>query len=104
LAANSFKPTVTLIFQPYTPKSYVIQVTNIQTDLPSSIYFVLVSYKNISTNQITGKTIISIKPKVIPTTDQIASCLDGTNAPAVQCSRIVMLSGQNYSLSLTSLT
>jgi hypothetical protein len=34
----------------------------------------------------------------MPTSDQIASCVDGTNYAAIQCMRVAMSSGNIYSV------
>lgn len=46
---------------------------------------------------------ISIKPLVTPTSDQIASCVDGGGYAAVQCMRVVMQSNSTYSFKFTNI-
>ena len=59
---------------------------------------ILVSHKNITKNQITAETKIFMKQLVTPSSDQIASCVDGTNYGAIQCIRIAIAAGSVYSL------
>jgi hypothetical protein len=99
----SQQPQFSFTLQSYTPTTYQVQITNIQSSLPSTLYFILVSYKNITKNQISSKTNITVKPLITPTNSQIASCLDGENNPALQCLRVVMLAGSTYSATLTNL-
>jgi len=103
LSTASQQPQFSLTVQSYTAKTYQVQITNIQSSLPSTLYFILVSYKNITKNQISSKTNITVKPLITPTNSQIASCLDGENNPALQCLRVVMLAGSTYSATLTNL-
>lgn len=99
----SQQPQFSFTLQSYTPKTYQVQITNIQSSLPSTLFFILVSYKNVTKNQISSKTNITVKPLITPTNSQIASCLDGENNPALQCLRVVMLAGSTYSATLTNL-
>ena len=101
--ASGFTPTVSLTVDPYTYNSRVVTISSITVSLPSSLYMILVSYKNITTNQISKKTNITIKPVVTPSNEQVASCKDGSGQVAVQCQRIVMLSGSTYSLTLSNM-
>jgi hypothetical protein len=71
--------------------------------LPSTLYFILVSFKNITKNQISSKTNITIKPRITPTNSQIASCIDGEANPALQCFRVVMQTGTAYTTTITNL-
>jgi len=73
------------------------------TSHSATIYFILVTYKTITTNQITSTTNITIRPLVIPSEEQVASCVDGSGYPAIQCRRVVMLSGMTYSFDFGSL-
>jgi len=102
-SVSAFQPSISLTINTYTPSTYQIQVTNISSNIPSSIYFILVSYKNITTNQISSKTTISIRPLVTPTSDQIASCVDGADFAVLQCMRVVMQAGANYSFAFTNI-
>lgn len=95
-ANSNFQPSTTFTLHGYQAGTYKVSVTNIYSSVPGSIYFVLVSYKNITTNQISSTTTINIKPLVIPTADQIASCVDGSDYSAVQCRRVVVLNSTAY--------
>ena len=97
--ASGYQPSVSFTLADYVKNSFRVQVTNLRSSLPSTIYFVLVSYKNITTNQISSTTTISIRPIVTPSEDQIASCTDGQQAAVVQCRRVVMLPNTDYSFS-----
>ena len=101
--ASGFTPTVSLTVDPYTYNSLTVTISSITASLPSSLYMVLVSYKNITTNQISKKTNITIKPVVTPSNEQVASCKDGSGEAAVQCHRVVMLSGSSYSVTFTNI-
>ena len=102
-SSSSFQPQISLTINDYTPSSYQIVVSGISSNIHSSVYFILVSYKNISTNQITSKTTIIIKPLITPTSDQIASCIDGAGFTALQCMRVVMQAGNSYSFKFTNI-
>jgi hypothetical protein len=102
-SSGSFQPQMSLTVQPYSQGSYQVTVNNILCNVPCSVYFILVSYKNISTNQITSTTNITIKTLYAPTSDQVASCLDGSASPAVQCMRVVAQAGISYSFTLASI-
>lgn len=88
---SSFQPQVSFEVTDYVKDTYLVTVNNLKANVPSTIYFILVSYKNITTNQITSATTISIRTLVTPSQDQIASCTDGAGVPAVQCHRVAML-------------
>lgn len=103
MTVGTAQPQFSFTLQSYQSKSYKAQITNIQSSLPSTLYFILVSYKNITKNQISSKTNITIKPLVTPSSSQIASCLDGQNNTALQCFRVVMQAGTSYSASVYSL-
>lgn len=103
LSLPSQQPQFSFSIQGYQSKSYQVQLTNIQSTLPSTLYFILVSYKNITKNQITAKTNITVKPLVTPTNSQIASCVDGQNNTALQCFRVVMQAGIGYSVTVPNL-
>lgn len=96
-SSSAFQPQASLVIEDYQSGAYKVRVSNVKANVPSTAYLVLVSFKNITTNQVTSTTTITIKPLVIPTEDQIASCLDGGSYPAVQCRRVAMLSGSSYS-------
>lgn len=83
--------------------NFLVTVSNLMASSPGTVYFVLVSYKNITTNQITSTTNITIRPLVIPSEEQVASCLDGSSYPAIQCRRVVLLSGMTYSFNFDNL-
>ncbi len=102
-STTTFQPQITLIINEYRPNSYQIVVSDIKSNIHSSVYFILVSYKNISTNQISSKTTISIKPLITPTSDQIASCIDGAGFTALQCMRVVMQATNSYSFKFTNI-
>ena len=93
---TDFQPLITFTTHDYQAGSYKISVTNLISSVPGTVYFVLVSYKNITTNQISSTTTITIKPVVVPTADQIASCVDGSGYAGVQCRRVVMLNSTAY--------
>lgn len=80
-----------------------MQISNIQSTLPSTLYFILVSFKNITKNQISAKTNITIKPLITPNNSQIATCVDGEGNPALQCFRVVMQAGTTYTTTITNL-
>jgi hypothetical protein len=103
LSTASEQPQFSFTLQNYQAKTYQVQITSIQSSLPSTLYFILVSYKNITINQISSKTNITVKPLITPTNSQIASCLDGQNNPALQCFRVVMLAGSTYSTTIPNL-
>lgn len=103
LASSSFYPQISLNVQSYTPGTFKVYITGISSNVPATLYLILVSYKNITTNQITSKTSISIKTLVTPTNSAIASCIDGSGATAVQCMRVVMLTGTSYSLTISNI-
>jgi len=96
-SSASFQPQISLTINNYIPSSYQIVVSDIKSNIHSSVYFILVSYKNITTNQISSKTTISVKPLIVPTSDKIASCIDGAGFTALQCMRVVMQAGSTYS-------
>lgn len=75
----AFQPNVQMTFQSYVFGSKNIIIHDISSSVPSVVYMVLVSYKNITKNQITKKTSITIKPVITPTSSQIASCKDGND-------------------------
>jgi hypothetical protein len=77
LASANEQPQFSFTVQNYQASSHKVSITNIQSTLPSTMYFILVSYKNITVNKISSKTNITIKPLVTPTNSQIASCVDG---------------------------
>lgn len=102
-SSASFQPQISLTINNYIPSSYQIVVSDIKSNIHSSVYFILVSYKNITTNQISSKTTISVKPLIVPTSDQIASCIDGAGFTALQCMRVVMQAGSTYSFKFTNI-
>lgn len=102
-SSGLFQPSMNLNIQTYSKGAYKVYITGIQMSVPGTIYFLLVSYKNITTNQITSQTKISIKTLVTPSSDQIASCTDGSGYPGVQCMRVVAQSGKSYSLTLPNI-
>lgn len=87
----------------YVFRSAKIKISGISGNVYSSLYMILVSHKNITTNQITSETKISIKQLVIPTNDQVASCVDGTNYTAIQCMRVVMQPDNVYSVTFDNI-
>lgn len=103
LSDSSLQPQFSFTLQDYRAGSYQVTLSSIQSTLPASLYFILVSYKNVTINKISSKTNITIKPLVTPTNSQIASCIDGQGFPAVQCFRIVMQAGTSYSVTLSNL-
>ena len=99
----TYQPTVTFLLNSYAIGSYMSKITGLTSNVPASIYFVLISYKTIATNQITSKTNITLKSLVTPTADQIASCTDGSGQAAIQCTRVVMLPNSSYSVTFSNL-
>jgi len=93
---SDFQPQVTFTTHAYQTGSYKVSVSNLFSSVPGTVYFVLVSYKNITTNQISSTTTITIRPLVVPSADQIASCVDGSGFAGVQCRRVVMLNSTSY--------
>jgi hypothetical protein len=102
-SSASFQPQISLTINDYTPSSYQIVVSGITSNVHSSVYFILVSYKNITTNQISSKTTISVKPLIVPTSNQIASCIDGAGFTALQCMRVVIQAGSSYSFKFNNI-
>ena len=100
---SDFQPSISFAVHNYQAGSYKVSVTDLYSSIPGSVYFVLVSYKNITTNQISSTTTINIKPLVTPSADQIASCVDGSDYPAVQCRRVVMLNSTAYNFDFSNL-
>jgi hypothetical protein len=96
-ATASFQPRPSFLLSSYLPSTHTVTLSGLATNVPATAYFILASYKNITTNQITSKTTITIKPLSAPSEDQIASCKDGSGFAAVQCRRVAMLVGQSYS-------
>lgn len=88
---SSFQPSVSFVVSDYLKGTYQATVSNLKTNVPATIYFILVSYKNITKNQITSTTTISIRTLVTPSQDQIASCTDGAGVTAMQCHRVAMI-------------
>lgn len=103
LSSSNSQPQFSFNVQSYQASASQVIISNIQSNLPSTLYFILVSYKNVTINQISSKTTITIKPLVTPTSSQIASCVDGQGFPAVQCFRVVMQSGSSYSVTLSNI-
>lgn len=100
---SSFQPSVSFVVGDYVKGTYSATVSNLKTSVPATIYFVLVSYKNITKNQIKSTTTISIRTLVTPSQDQIASCTDGAGVAAIQCHRVAMIEGSTYSFSFKNL-
>lgn len=96
-ATAAYQPSITFTLRDYVKSSFKVQIAQLRSSQPATVYFILVSHKNITTNQITSTTTISIKPIITPTHDQVASCVDGSSAAAVQCMRVVMLANTDYS-------
>lgn len=99
----NMQPQVSFSISGYQKGSYFVTLNGIQSTLPSTVYYILVSYKNVSINQITSKTNITIKPLRTPTSSQIASCVDGEGFPALKCFRVVMVAGSTYSVTVPNL-
>ena len=102
-SAVEFQPSVSFVVNSYVKGTYKVTVSNMVSNIPTAVYFVLVSYKNITTNQISSTTTITIKPLAIPSAEQVASCVDGGDYPAVQCRRVMLLTGTTYSFDFSSL-
>lgn len=103
IGSSSFQPSYSFTLGSFDKTSGQVKITNIYSSLPSTLYFILVSYKNITTNQISSKTNITIKPLIDSTASQVASCVDGEGNDAVQCFRVVMQAGKTYSFTLTNM-
>ena len=99
----NMQPQFSFSVSGYQKGSYYVTLNGIQSTLPSTVYYILVSYKNVSINQITSKTNITIKPLITPTSSQIASCVDGEGNTALKCFRVVMVAGSTYTVTVPNL-
>ncbi len=61
----------------YIAANMSITISQIQLTHPGSVYFIIVSFKQIVKNQITGHSDITIRPVIVPSVEQILNCLDG---------------------------
>jgi len=96
-------PQISLTVNNYIANTNKIYINSIQSNVAATIYFILVSYKNITTNKITSQTSISIRTLIQPTSNQIASCVDGSGYAAAQCMRVSAQGGKIYSLTLPTI-
>jgi hypothetical protein len=75
-----------------------------QMSHPGSLYLILIAFKKIVRNQITGHSNITIRPIIVPSVEQILNCLDGYSETPISCNRVVMIAKESSSLSFTSLS